>query len=1169
MSTNKRASGRVRKQPELYSANFPSTTTKRKRNDDDDGEIDADVDHEMADEVSEESEEDADDDEPAAEELRERKKQSRKSKSLAPKKQPAPKKTKVNGASLPFRNATGGAKKRAAPKKARAVNMDEAAAVGGLYAEVFASGETLENVAGAWIQRFEEHESNALAEVVNFVLKCAGCDVQVTDHDIEDPDAVTSRLDDIRAEYQATEPTDYPLIAKGKVATSVRQGLTGFFNALVKALAVKGTFYENPVLMENVQVWISTMSSAPNRSFRHTATVASLCITSALCEIAHDNADAIADHQRHAEAERKKTRTNQGRVKHIEGQAKEAMAKQEFIEPQLDDWFSVVFVHRYRDVNPSIRLDCIEALGDWIVTMPDIFFDGNHLRYMGWVLSDTSAATRGEVIRQLRRLYKEKDKIGGLKTFTEKFKPRMVEIAITDADTGVRVAGVELLDLLEENSLLEPDDIDAAGRLIYDTDAKVRKAIGPFFAKNVASTCNDKIDDLGGAESLEEALPEVGDGNYETPRIEWLKLKTLAELLEFHDKDDGLPSQIERSTIDGVLALNVVKGESRFTRAAEVLIEHIEEVKEWELLAGYLLFDHSAGSVNGVSNDTLSMLKHECRLEESQEAILLEVLQSSVKHALLDVSERLKAPKNKLTRRQKEDLEEEQEEAARQLVAMIPKLLKKFGSEPATAAAVLRIEAILGLEALKHLRQDSNTYVALLDDVRKQFMSHGTDDVLAPASNAILHAKSYGELDDLAEEKVSALWDDVVSNLLELLEPAKVPVRGATTTEELTAVSNNLLRIVRLSAVSDPVPHLENSGANEADEVEYQGAIDFIIALVARALPVEGAVLDAQDGALEDEIAARAASAALFYCRWKLKYIVTAATTASSTGVSENELDVLTSRRDAYVENMQAVLEQRKSGDDVSVNMAGCIVDYFTNALILSQIEAQPGIADNFSMLGTGMNEELEKLALQVFAAAEKKFAQLTGKRLEQEIGDGADDEDADEMNDDPMSDPESDDEEDEPSQTQTQASQQRRHDKQLKALLAEQSLCAFTGKIVHAYLGGILPNEAQVRKRLERNKSRLGQNFKEVLNYLDLNAMAKKQKGKSKKKAPAKKAEKVNPKSNAIVAEDDLDDEIEDEEVVREKELAAEAEMEHEEPEASGAINGAEEEEAESVLGD
>lgn len=47
-----------------------------------------------------------------------------------------------------------------------------------------------------------------------------------------------------------------------------------------------------------------------------------------------------------------------------------------------------VFVHRYRDVDPRIRSDCIHALGLWMVKLPSIFFDGTYLRYMGWVLSD-------------------------------------------------------------------------------------------------------------------------------------------------------------------------------------------------------------------------------------------------------------------------------------------------------------------------------------------------------------------------------------------------------------------------------------------------------------------------------------------------------------------------------------------------------------------------------------------------------------------------------------------------------------------------------------------------------------------------------------------------------------------------------------------------------------
>ncbi|KAK0822166.1 cohesin complex subunit, partial [Friedmanniomyces endolithicus] len=55
-----------------------------------------------------------------------------------------------------------------------------------------------------------------------------------------------------------------------------------------------------------------------------------------------------------------------------------------------------------------------------------------------------------------------------------------------------------------------------------------------------------KIDDLGGFESLEESLPDAGDDNNDTPRLEWLKYKSLAETLGSYDADDNLPSQIER-----------------------------------------------------------------------------------------------------------------------------------------------------------------------------------------------------------------------------------------------------------------------------------------------------------------------------------------------------------------------------------------------------------------------------------------------------------------------------------------------------------------------------------------------------------------------------------------------------------------------------------------------
>ena len=70
-------------------------------------------------------------------------------------------------------------------------------------AEVFARGHTLADVAAEWLKSFEQHESQAVADLVNFVLKSSGCDLKITDTDVEDPDHCTSRVEDLQGEYQA------------------------------------------------------------------------------------------------------------------------------------------------------------------------------------------------------------------------------------------------------------------------------------------------------------------------------------------------------------------------------------------------------------------------------------------------------------------------------------------------------------------------------------------------------------------------------------------------------------------------------------------------------------------------------------------------------------------------------------------------------------------------------------------------------------------------------------------------------------------------------------------------------------------------------------------------------------------------------------------------------
>jgi cohesin complex subunit SA-1/2 len=69
-------------------------------------------------------------------------------------------------------------------------------------ADVFASGNRLEDVAGRWIARFTEQGAKAMAEIVNLVLRAAGCDLRIDEDDIADPDNAHNRVAEIQEEFQ-------------------------------------------------------------------------------------------------------------------------------------------------------------------------------------------------------------------------------------------------------------------------------------------------------------------------------------------------------------------------------------------------------------------------------------------------------------------------------------------------------------------------------------------------------------------------------------------------------------------------------------------------------------------------------------------------------------------------------------------------------------------------------------------------------------------------------------------------------------------------------------------------------------------------------------------------------------------------------------------------------
>lgn len=208
----RRKSGRAVKAPEKFIPNAPSSqlasaSAKRKRVEEN-GENDAsDIDEEAEDSDSSIAS-------VAEEEIRQSQKKPKRGR------KPAAKKPKVNGAASHEHEEAPAVKLPSRPKKAarRVAIADNGTE--GLYgtrvslvwedslltvltADVFTSGYSLDDVATQWLDRFNADGLEAMTEFVNFVLESCGCDLQVTIHDIGDPDNADGRVADLQQEFQA------------------------------------------------------------------------------------------------------------------------------------------------------------------------------------------------------------------------------------------------------------------------------------------------------------------------------------------------------------------------------------------------------------------------------------------------------------------------------------------------------------------------------------------------------------------------------------------------------------------------------------------------------------------------------------------------------------------------------------------------------------------------------------------------------------------------------------------------------------------------------------------------------------------------------------------------------------------------------------------------------
>ncbi|KAI8298608.1 Cohesin subunit psc3 [Colletotrichum sp. SAR11_240] len=1145
-SSSRRRSGRVVRAPEKFSPE-PVTAPKRKRGPDHDEDDEENDDNEPLSDATMTDGDSAD----------ERPRPRPKKRSAAAQgnrvKKPATKKPKTNGvgpsghsASLPSR-----------PKKTvRIAAVDKEGS--GLYAEVFGSGLPSEHVADKWQERYQRNDALAIVELVNLVLQASGCDLEITEDDVRDPDNCQARLTELQDLFQEEQVTEYPLISRAKNTKAFRDLLTGFFKSVVRSVHDTDVLYNDQTLMENLVRWIASMSTSSLRPYRHTATTVILSLVYGLIEVATTlDARITAIEQQVAQAKRGK---NKAKLAEMQHSLDEANNNRELCGHHIKDFFDTTFIHRYRDIDPRIRTECVEALGSWILGLPTVFMQPEYLRYLGWMLSDTVASTRQEVLRQLARIFRRG--ISQLGHFIDRFRPRLIEIATKDAEVSVRVAAVSVINVLRDAGMLEPEEMDTIGKLIYDSDIRIRKSVVSFFVSCVEDFITTKMEELGGQDALDEVFGEIEEDDYDSPRSTWVNIKCLAETLAAYDEQ--LEGEQQDANPQGLaVAADVLQAsvpDTRISLAAQVLFDKVPFVKEWEVLSGYLLYDHTVSSRSrSKSASTETAFKKAVGPVGSEEAILLEVLASAVKMSLLQSAEAEKARK----RGGRSEVAEAQEDTALDLATAIPQLLNKFGADPATATIVLRMEHFLDLEVFQTLRQDSTKYEKLLDEISTQFNRHDDKRVIAEAAAALLHSRQYEELEELTDGKLAVLWENVITTLRGFDKTCELSIRGNLEAEHLTALSAVLMKISELARISDPVEILEAEG-RAADSMS--SSIEILINIANR-----GTFDDPNEELddLEDEVASFAIKATQFYFMWKVKSLEKVI--HSGAEISDAVVDELSVLRKKYDTNLIKTLSSRAVIDDTRLFAAGALCDvHVLFGTLRNFVEPTRGTATYRKL--AGLMRELEPRLLpeliSIYDGIEKSYAKRTKKTLNEP----ADDEE-------PMDDDDSDDEEDD---DETLSFEERL----ALELKSEKALCELAAKYVLAVVQKVLdqsgPHAGKLRKRLLRNQTRLGKNFSEVVAFLDENKVREHLYGKKQaqraKTAAAKPASKKPARSEEVVVEDDEEEEdgLEEPEPepeegsredLRRRELLEEEEEEEEpEPEEAPANNDADDDD---VLGD
>ncbi|CAH7665817.1 hypothetical protein PPACK8108_LOCUS104, partial [Phakopsora pachyrhizi] len=139
---------------------------------------------------------------------------------------------------------------------------------------------TLEDLIEMYKGRIEDDEDSkgeALAMLMNFFLRCCGCNSTLDKHPALELDAVTDTLDIAQYEFKQVPNQAYPIVNRGQNSALKKfcEHMVSLLAGLINQAHVNLIIYNN-YFMPSIQYYLVSMSYSTLRSFCHTINFISL-----------------------------------------------------------------------------------------------------------------------------------------------------------------------------------------------------------------------------------------------------------------------------------------------------------------------------------------------------------------------------------------------------------------------------------------------------------------------------------------------------------------------------------------------------------------------------------------------------------------------------------------------------------------------------------------------------------------------------------------------------------------------------------------------------------------------------------------------------------------------------------------------------------------------------